>query len=274
MTVRVGATWRQRGVLWMLVRRDLAVKYQSSALGYLWSVIDPLVQALIYWFIFGVIYQTKAVEIHSGYALYIVSGIFAWMWMSAGISQSAHALTSQSRLITTMRVRREIFPVAKVFARSMEYLVGIPIVAIFAVFFDGAFTWRLALIPVGMLIQGVLLVGIALLLAPLNVLFRDIERMTRLVTRMLMYSAPIIYPLSRIFGIPGHPDTAKVPQWFQVIYECNPLVGIIELNHGMWIPELLPSAHVMLTSALGAVIVFLVGFWTFRRCESSVLKEL
>jgi ABC-2 type transport system permease protein len=259
----------------MLVRRDLAVKYQSSMLGYLWSLIDPLMQALIYWFIFGVLYHRSGDENmlgHAGYPLFIVSGIFAWMWMSAGITESAHALSSQSRLITTMRVHRQIFPISKVFARSVEFLVGIPVVLVFALIFHGYFTWRLLAIPLAMVIQGVLLIGVALILAPLNVLFRDVERMTRLIVRILMYSAPVIYPLARVIGAPG--DPSSLPGWFQFLYQCNPLVGIMELQHGAWIAPMFPSAQLVIMSATGSLIVFILGWWVFNRAESAVLKEL
>ena len=275
MAVEVGTIWRQRSVMGMLVRRDLAVKYQSSMLGYLWSLIDPLAQALIYWFVFGVLYGRKGEADamgHASYPLFIVSGIFAWMWMSAGINESAHALSSQSKLITTMRVHRQIFPISKVLARSVEFLVGIPVVLVFALLFGGYFGWHLLAIPLGMLIQMVLLIGVSLIMSPLNVLFRDVERMTRLIVRILMYSAPVIYPLARVTGTPGHEST--LPGWFQFLYQCNPLVGIMELQHGAWIAPMFPSAQLVIMSATGSLIVFMLGWWVFNRTESAVLKEL
>ena len=267
MTLALDAVWRQRSVLWMLVRRDLAVKYQSSVLGYLWSLIDPLMQALIYWFIFGVLYHTTLSEGGAGYPLYIVSGFFAWMWFTTGMGESTHALTSQARLITTLRVRREIFPLAKVIARMAEFWAGVPVVFVFALIFNGQFTWRLLMIPVSVGIEFILLTGVSLFLAPLNVLYRDVERVTRLVTRILMYSAPVIYPLQRVLH-------AGMPHWGKVVYEMNPLVGIIELQHGAWIPGLMPTPRVVIASLAGSLIVFIFGWWVFRKAESAVLKEL
>lgn len=259
----------------MLARRDLAVKYQSSALGYLWSLLEPLLQAMVYWFVFGVLYHSSRDLIDPvthkslgvGYPLYIVSSIFAWMWFSSGINESTHSLSSQSSLITTLQVRREIFPVARVTARAAEFIAGIPIILIFALIFNGSFTWRLALYPLSFAIEGTLLVGVSLMLSPLNVLYRDLQRITQVAVRLLMYSAPTIYPLARVL-------TPGVPHWLKVVYELNPLVGIIELNHGMWIPALMPTWHVVAASICGAVIVFMLGWWVFRRCESAVLKEL
>ncbi len=261
--------WHQRSVLWMLVRRDLAVKYQSSVLGYLWSLIDPMVQAGIYWFIFGVLYGSgRPGPEGSQYPLFIVSGIFAWMWFSSAITESTHALSAQARLITTMRVRREIFPVGKVLARFAEYLAGIPILILFAVIFDGKFTWTLFALPLAVLMQGMLLIGLALILAPLNVLFRDVERIVRLLVRILMYSAPIIYPLFKVN------DSHRVPGWVKTVYELNPLVGIMQLHHSLWIPGEFPSNSMLITSGAGCLVVFILGWWVFRRTESAVLKEL
>ena len=81
MTSSVAAVWSHRNVLRLLVQRDLTVKYQQSVLGYLWSLIEPLSMGLIYWFVFGVLYGAE-VQSRQGpdYAMFILSGIFAWMW--------------------------------------------------------------------------------------------------------------------------------------------------------------------------------------------------
>ncbi|MGA8112965.1 MAG: ABC transporter permease [Actinocatenispora sp.] len=261
--------WYQRGVLWMLVRRDLAVKYQASVLGYLWSLIDPLVQALIYWFIFGVLYGRGGGPGGPGtYPLYIVSGIFAWMWTNSAITESTKALSSQARLITTMRVRREIFPVGKVIARFAEYLAGIPILILFAIIFHGHFGWSLFALPLALVLQFTLLIGLALALSSLNVLFRDVERIVRLTTRVLLYSQPIIYPISKVM------DSHRLPGWVKTVYETNPLVGIMQLHHSLWFPSEFPTSYQLIASAAGALIVFIVGTWIFRATESTVLKEL
>lgn len=264
------AIWEQRGVLWMLVRRDLAVKYQSSMLGYLWSLIDPMVQALIFWFIFGVLYGGSGRVAPGGahnYPLFIVSGIFAWMWTNTSISESTKALSSQARLITTMRVRREIFPLGKVLARFADYLAGIPILILFAIMFHGSFGWTLFALPLALVMQFTLLFGLAQILSSVNVLFRDMERIVRLSTRVLLYSQPIIYPLSRV-------TDSHIPTWVKDVYQANPLVGIMQLHHSLWFPTEFPSDRMLIVSGAGCLIVFLIGTWVFRRNESTVLKEL
>ncbi|MGH8881950.1 MAG: ABC transporter permease, partial [Stackebrandtia sp.] len=146
-TTGLTALWRHRQTLRVLVQRDLAVKYQKTVMGYLWSLIEPLGMAAIYFFIFGILRDAADID-GASYALHIVSGIFAWMWASSAMSESTTCLTSQASLITTMRVPREVFPVARVFARFAEFVAGIPIIVVFAIFFGGpkVWGWHLALL--------------------------------------------------------------------------------------------------------------------------------
>jgi ABC-2 type transport system permease protein len=268
VTSSVVAVWSHRSVLRLLVQRDLTVKYQQSILGYFWSLIEPLAMGLIYWFVFGVLYQqTVGPDDGPPYAMFILSGIFPWMWFNSAIGEATGALTGQSRLITTMKVPREVFPIGRVVGRFAEYLAGLPILVIAALIFGAPFGWYLLALPLAIALQAALLVGLALLLASTNVLLRDVERFMRLAQRILFYTAPIIYPLSRI-------QHADMPRWLKVVYEANPLVGIFQLHHAAWYPREFPSAGLLLASVAGCLIVLLFGWWVFRRLEPQVLKEL
>jgi ABC-2 type transport system permease protein len=269
VTTSVADIWSHRNVLRVLVLRDLAVKYQQSILGYFWSLIEPLTMGLIYWFIFGVLYDTRSAFVHGSYPLFILSGIFAWQWFSSGLMESTSALTAQARLITTIKVPREVFPIGRVTGRFAEYLAGLPILIIAAILFHGDVTWRTLIgLPLAVILQFILLAGCALLLSSLNVMLRDVERFIRLAQRFLMYAAPIIYPLERVMNAKG------VPHWVKEVYQINPLVGIIQLQHAAWFPKEWPSTNLLLVSAAGCLITLFVGWWTFHRLEPSVLKEL
>jgi ABC-2 type transport system permease protein len=268
VTSSVVAVWSHRSVLRLLVQRDLTVKYQQSLLGYFWSLIEPLAMGLIYWFVFGVLYGEHAGPDHGpSFAMFVLSGIFPWMWFNSAIGEATGALTGQSRLITTMKVPREVFPIGRVVGRFAEYLAGLPILVVAAIIFDAPFGWSLLALPLAVAMQAALLIGLALLLASTNVLLRDVERFMRLAQRMLFYAAPIIYPLSRI-------KKADMPEWVKMAYEANPLVGIFQLHHAAWYPDEFPSAGLLTTSAAGCLIVLLLGLWVFRRLEPKVLKEL
>ncbi|WP_405114248.1 ABC transporter permease [Micromonospora sp. NBC_01405] len=275
MTSGVGALWAHRNSLRILVRRDLAVKYQQSVLGYLWSLIEPLGMGAIYWFVFGVLYSGDTSR-HLGqaaasYPLFLITGIFAWMWTSSALSEATNALTGQARLITTLNVPRQVFPISRITGRFAEYAAGLPIlVAIAAVYVARGEVhpgWSVLALPLAVAVQAVLLVGLALLLSALNVLMRDIERFMRLLIRLLFYATPIIYPLSLV-------RESTMPGWVKTGYELNPLVGIFQLHHAVWYPDQFPDARLLTTTIVASLLVLVAGWWAFRRLEPAVLKEL
>ncbi|WP_416901471.1 ABC transporter permease [Micromonospora echinospora] len=275
MATGAATLWSHRNALRILVRRDLAVKYQRSVLGYLWSLIEPLGLGAVYYFVFGVLYARDTGrhlgEAAGSYPLFLVAGIFAWQWAASAITEAAHALTGQARLVTVLNVPREIFPVGRVAGRFAEYVAGLPIlVGVAAVYaLRGRIDPGVSLLalPLALLVQAVLLVGVALLLSALNVLVRDVERVMRLVLRVLFYATPIIYPLSLVRDSP-------VPGWCKALYELNPLVGIVQLHHAAWYPDEFPDTRLLVTSVAGSLLVFVAGRLAFRRLEPAVLKEL
>ncbi|MEV4809861.1 ABC transporter permease [Micromonospora avicenniae] len=275
MTSGVAALWSHRNSLRILVKRDLAVKYQQSALGYVWSLIEPLGMGAIYWFVFGVLYSRDTGrhlgEAAESYPLFLITGIFAWMWTSSALSEATNALTGQARLITTMNVPRQVFPIGRVTGRFAEYLAGLPVLVAVAVAYavHGRVDlgWSLLALPLAVLVQGTLLFGLALLLSAFNVLMRDVERFMRLIIRVLFYATPIIYPLSLV-------RDSDLPGWLKIVYELNPLVGIFQLHHSIWYADEFPNARLLATTVGGSLLVLAAGWWSFRRLEPAVLKEL
>jgi ABC-2 type transport system permease protein len=256
---------KTRDVLALLVRRDLVVKYQDSTLGYLWSLLEPLGMALTYWFVFGVIYD----EGSDGLPLHIVVGIFAWMWTQAAINESTRALTSQATLITTIKAPRAIFPMSRVVARFAEYVAGIPIIIVFAIIFSKwvNLNFQLLWLPVAVATQFVLLTGLALILSSVNVLYTDVERMMRVILRVLFYTAPVVYPLSKI-------TDGNLPGWAVRVYELNPFVGVLQMHHAAWENTASMPYMLFVKSVIGSLIILGIGWWTFHKLEATVLKEL
>ncbi|MGH3728391.1 MAG: ABC transporter permease [Micromonosporaceae bacterium] len=251
----------------LLVQRDLTIKYQQSALGYLWSLVEPLAMAGIYWFVFGVLFDARVGVDGDSYPLFLVSGLFAWLWVSSTISEATKSLTSQAQIIKTIRLPREVYPIGRVLARFAEYIAGLPVIALFVVLYQGHIGWSLLYLPLALVMQAAFLFGFALLVAPLNVMMRDIERITRLLQRLLFYAVPIVYPLSLV-------EDSDLPGWVVTLYHANPLVGVLQLHHAVWYPSEFPSPLLLSTTAVGCFGMLLVGWYSFRRLEPAVLKEL
>lgn len=267
MTDRVAAIIGRRGVLTQLVGRDIRVKYGSSVLGYFWSLLEPLMLTAVYYLIFTVLLERARFGIEN-YALFLMLGVLPWLWVNTTISASMRALRGQARLITKVRIPREIFPLSVVGAKTFEFLASWLVIIGIAAVAGVPPTLNAVYIPLAFLIQIVLITGLALFLSSVNVMLRDVERMTRIILRAGFYLSPVIYPVQRFL------DPAVLPEWARLIYQLNPLVGIIGLYRSTFYPETFPTTTMLVSSVSVSVLMFVVGYWTFLRLEPAVLKEL
>jgi ABC-type polysaccharide/polyol phosphate export permease len=271
LTTGFTALMRHRHALSVLVRRDLAVKYQSTAMGYVWSLIEPLGLTLIYWFVFEVVFKSgTALPGDAGYLLFIVSGIFAYQWFSQAVNQGATSLGGQSALITVMKVPREVFPISKVFARFAEYVVGFPIIIAVALFDNGTWGFNLLWLIPAILVQTMLLAGMTFILAAANVLYKDVQRFLGLFMRVLFYASAIIFPITKV----SEADTMKDNPWLFDLFSSNPLIGIFSMHRAAFIPGLAPNTFQLCVAIGFSAFLMFFGRWIFYRMEPRVLKAL
>ena len=251
---------RYRHSLWLLTSRDLRVRYSTSFLGYLWSVLDPLVMSAIYFFVFTVVFE-RTVGYHP-YIVFLISGLLPWMWMSGAVSDSTRAFIKEARLIRSTKVPPTIWVARLTLAKGIEFLASLPVLALFAIFAGATVGWQVVLFPLAIVMQGALVLGIGLLVAPLVVFFRDLERAVKLILRFAFYATPIVY------------DLGDLPtQELRTIAAFNPLAGIMSLYRSAFFPEALDWTAVAISAGMTALVV-LLGALVFRSSIRAVLKEV
>ncbi len=254
----------KRRILGTLVQRDLRVRYAGSAIGYLWTILDPLAMSAIYFVVFTVIFKARSVG-YQPYVLFLIVGLLAWQWFSSSLTETSRALLAESRLVRSTNLPRELWVVRVVIAKGIEFLLSMPVLAGFTLYYlikgDAHLNPRLLLIPLALVIQFVLLTGIGLILAPITALVTDTARVVRIVLRMGFYSTPIIY------GVHAAPESLRTVLLF------NPMTGILELYRAGFFPQDLNEKSVFL-SAVISLVVLLIGTLVFERLESAVLKEI
>ena len=255
---------RKRQVLVTLVQRDLRVRYAGSGLGYLWTVIDPLAMATIYFVVFTLIFKARNVG-HQPYVLFLIIGVLCWQWFSQSVTDTSRALLSESRLVRSTNLPRELWVVRVVIAKGIEFVLAAPVIAGFAAYFllkgQAHLNWRLVLIPLAILLQFILLAGIGLILAPVTALVTDTSRVVRIALRMGFYATPILY------GVHAAPEALRTLLMF------NPMTGILELYRAGFFPNELNLAAVLL-ALLISLGLLVVGTVVFEKLESPVLKEI
>jgi len=267
VTIAVGAPGSPRRYLhslWLLSARDLRVRYSTSALGYLWSVLDPLVMSAIYWFVFTQIFQRTVG--HEPYIVFLISALLPWVWFNSSVSDFARAFSRDARLVRSTAIPRSIWVTRIVLSKGIEFLLSLPVLVLFVVVSGFSATptplnWGLLWVPVAIALQTVLLVGLGLLVAPLCVLWTDLERTTKLILRALFYASPVIYGVQDLPGV------------FETLAAFNPLAGIFALYRvGFFAEEWDP--WVVSVGAVMSLLFLVLGLFVFRRLERSVLKEL
>jgi ABC-2 type transport system permease protein len=253
------ALWQRRRAVQLLVVRDLKVRYASSALGYVWSILEPLLLGLTYWFIFTQIFHRSVGE--DPYIVFLLAGIFPWTWFNGAVTDTAKALRREAKLVRSTNVPRELWILRVVVSKGIEFAFSLPVLLAFALLDGAPVHWQLVFVVPAALLMAVLCLGIGLLLSPLVVLLEDLDRIVRLVLRLGFYASPIVFTVR------------DVPHQFKLFFAGNPLAGILELCRAGFFPSQLSWTHVT-HSLVVSVVVLLLGWAVFARLERTVLKEI
>ncbi|RUQ97692.1 ABC transporter permease [Labedella endophytica] len=252
---------RYRHALVLLTVRDLRVRYSTSALGYLWSILDPLVMAGIYWFVFTVVFNREGRIGEHPYIVFLLVALLPWMWFNGAVSDSTRAFLKDAKLVRSTSIPRTIWVNRIVASKGIEFVAALPVLAVFAIINGASLHVEVLYFPLAMVLQAALTIGVGMIVAPLVVFFRDLERATKLALRFLFYASPIVY------------GTTDLPEQLHFWAAFNPLSGIFALYRAAFFPDQLDLFTVAVSAAM-SLLFLAIGLVVFRRCERAVLKEL
>jgi ABC-2 type transport system permease protein len=259
---RAVRVFQYRRILKLLIRRDLKVRYAGSILGYFWTILDPLLMSVVYWIIFTKLFDRNVG--YTPYILFLVAGQLPWAWFNGGVTQTARSLRSEAQMVRSSNVPRELWVIRVVCSKGVEYLFSLPVLAVFALCYLKTPSWHIVFLPLAWLMIFVVVTGFGLLLAPLTVLIRDVDRIIPIFMRVMFYMSPVLYSMHAIIH--------KAPA-LRHLFEVNPMVGPLLLARSAFFPQEL-SWYYVWHSAIVIVAVFCVGLFTFVRLERQMLKEI
>jgi ABC-2 type transport system permease protein len=254
---RLYDVYLRRDVLRMLVDRGLKAKYSSSVLGYAWSLIEPAMFILTYFLLLKIFHRSYPM-----YPLFVGSTVLAWQWFNGTVNSSLGSLRANARLISSVNLPREIYPLADAAQKAVEYFLSLPVLLVVALFYRATPSYYAILLPLALVLQMMLCTGMALLISALNTILRDVQRGIGIVLRMMFYLVPVLYPLSRI------------PAQYRGLEAINPLTGILEMQRAVWFPGFWTGWQPVFNSIIGSCIVLVAGVSVFARTERTVLKEI
>ena len=241
-----------RDLFYFLVWRDIKVLYAQTVLGFSWAILNPLVQIIIFSVIFGKVAKIPTDGIP--YVLFSTVAIIPWSYMAESMGASSQSLVSGQSLLGKVYFPRVIFPLTPVLAKLVDFSISLMLVAAVMFYYRISPTWNFVYLPVLVLLMISVPAGIGLWLSSLAIRYRDVKFAMPFVIRMLIYSAPILYPISAI------------PEQFRSFYALNPIVGVIEGYRACLLGMPMPWEYI-LPGSLVALLVLLFGAIYFRRME-------
>jgi ABC-2 type transport system permease protein len=195
-----------------------------------------------------------------------MAGLLPWTWFNSTITDAARVFSKESKLVRSVSLPQTLWVARIVLSKGIEYIASLAVLALFALIFHAPLTAGVLWFPVGLALQAILVYGLGLIVAPLTVFYKDLERAVRLILRVLFYASAVLYSPTKwpehVGGLPIRP-----------LLELNPLTGIMGLYRAAFWPQELNLFHVLI-SAIGAVVFLGLGFLVFRRSVPAVLKEM
>jgi lipopolysaccharide transport system permease protein len=245
-------------LLYLLVRKDLKVRYKSSVLGYLWALANPFAFAFVYWVAFKYIMRVQM----ENYSLYLIAGIFPWLWLANGVTQATRSYHVNASLVKKVRIPRGVLPLSSVVQEMMHFLFALPVIVAFLVFagtFEvrAAWLWQL---PLMLSVQLAFVYPLAMVLAISNVYVHDIEHLAGLGFAMLFFLTPMVYPVT------------MVPESLRPWFDWNPLHALMASWRGVFFSGTLDVPGLAYAVACAGALAALA--WAFHRRFGPRIPEL
>ena len=241
-----------RDLFFFLVWRDIKVLYAQTILGFLWAILQPLIQIIIFTIVFGKVAKVPTEGIP--YILFSTVAIIPWTYMSQAMTQSAQSLVAGQAMLDKVYFPRLMFPLTSVLAKLVDFGISILILLPLSIYYHVLPSWKLIFFPLLVIFMMSISSGVGMWLSALAIRFRDVKHAMPLVVRMLMFTAPIVYSASSI--------SAK----YRMIYSLNPIVGVIEGFRACFLGTPVPWTFIW-PGIITAAVLLISGALYFKRME-------
>lgn len=245
--------WRHRGLLWAFVVTELKNRYVGSAGGLFWSVITPLLELVIYTFVFHVLI---GVRFHpaggwTSYALYLFCGMVTWLSMSDALVRATTIVREYAHLIKKVNFPSVVLPAHVVAGAVVNQIIRLGVLAAGALVLGVGLSWHALLVPLVLVVQMAFTLGLGLMLCTVAVYFRDTVHWINAALLLWMFLTPIFYP------------AAAYPRRFILLLQLNPMAHLVGVYQELLLNHRLPHPHSMLVAAVMAGFALLVGWSVF-----------
>jgi ABC-type polysaccharide/polyol phosphate export permease len=252
---------RYRALIESLVSRELKARYRGSVLGFLWSFVNPLLLLLTYTFVFTIILPNRQPDIQP-YFIFLFCGILPWTWLQGSLAESSGVIIASGNLIKKVLFPAEVLPTVTVLANLAHFLLGLPVLFAFLAW-EGKLAWTALLLPLPILVQLVLSLGLAFFLSALTVHFRDIQNIVSHVLHLWFFATPVIYSYA---AIPPGP--------LRQALRLNPMTHVVVMYQQVLFYGAVDHWRGLLLALLVGCLFLAAGAFLFERLRDTLPEEV
>ena len=250
--------YQYRQLLKSNVRKEIRGKYKGSFLGVLWSFVNPLLMTLVYAIVFPFILKNS----QDHYVTFLITGIIPWSFFTACISQGTNTILLNGGIIKKVYFPRIVLPISVVTSALINFLISCLIIFIFLIFSGIGFSYYILLLPIVVLIQYILQLGLLFITCSVDVYVRDAEYLINFFVQMLFYGTPVLY------------SSTLFPENIRWILNLNPLTQIINAYRDILYYKQMPDFGWLSIMLCVSVIILFLGLAVFKKLEKGFAEEL
>ncbi|MBQ8189969.1 MAG: ABC transporter permease [Lachnospiraceae bacterium] len=256
---RIKNIYAYRDMIYSLVRRELRGRYKGSVLGFLWTYINPLCQVIIYSAVFSVIFKVNIEKFY----LYLIIGMMPWTFFSSSVQGGSTCIRAQADMVKKIYFPREVIPIAYVTSTFVNMLLSFIIVFLAVLVSGFGFNVQTLLyLPLIMVVEYLLALGLAFIVSSITVYFRDLEQIVGVIMMAWIYITPIMYNMEYI------------PEQYRQLIVLNPMTPIVEVYHQILYYRMIPTTNYLLLACGASLLVFVIGFFVFTKLDKNFAEEL
>lgn len=251
--------WKYKDLLKLMVMKTVKLKYRRSVLGYVWSVLNPLLIMIVMTIVFSSMFSRNI----ENFPVYLFCGQLLFNFMNSSTHQATQSITGNAAMLKKAYVPKYIFTVAKITSCAVDMVFSFGALLIVMIFTGTRFSWYNLLFPFVIVQLYLFCIGLGLFLAQASVFFRDVEFIYNAVTTAWMYLTPIFYPIESLGESLGNLIKTLNPMCFYVT-QFRDLVQIGQL----------PSLYNIVGGCVAALIALVIGIWSFMKTEDNFIMHI
>ncbi len=251
--------YQYREMVFSLIKRDLRGRYKGSALGFLWTFLNPLFQLLVYSFVFGTVMGAA----YPKYYLYLFVALIPWLFFSTSLVGGAGCIYAQKDMVNKIYFPREVLPLVHVTCQLINMLLSFVVLfAVIVVTRHGVNFLALCYLPIIMLVEYMLALGFTLIVSAVTVFLRDVQYVLNIVVMAWQFLSPVMYGLDRI------------PQRLQGIFLWNPMAPVLLAYRDILYEKKIPDLSTLTMACVMGIVLLAVGLVVFEKLKKHFSEEL